>query len=289
MGQELGIEKIEEKFPGSLMQPKLEFDSVFPNLRSKIEAIIISNVGNEKFIALRDGLIEAIDENYEAVEITKNLQDDFTTIILSRSKGNNISKPVLGSFLSVINAGSPAMEFFDGFRQSYSTLDHPKSKEIHLNLELPQSWLGREGKRPNTLQQWTNQNGHGLRIINLVIRKEEGLIVNSSDLTEILNDPSSVQDLAPGEGYTIHKKQVSAIEMQPLLSLESSGPLGRGATDVTTYFMSHMVFFNERIINLNCMVINQELNAFQLNEEADKMRPLCNQVLNSFVLMNIYK
>ena len=71
------------------------------------------------------------------------------------------------NILSIQYYTNPVEEFFVGFKQNYSSKDHPKAKGVHFAFEVPKSWNGKEGKRPNTLEQWTSQNGWGFDIVNV--------------------------------------------------------------------------------------------------------------------------
>ena len=51
-----------------------------------------------------------------------------------------------------------------------------------------------------------------------------------------------------------------------------------------TYILIHNIYVDNKMFVLNCMVGSTENK--QISEEANTVRPLCDQVYNSIVIMN---
>lgn len=167
--QEFTIRRIEEKYPNSLLLPKLKFQAAFPKLKPKFNKIAESALGQQEFEKFYVSLKEQIENKLSQGEIDDKFVKHFYQTLLTRSEGN-VESPFLETFLSVLYLDSPFTEFSKGYKQKFSSLGHAKSKGVHVEFDLPKSWAGKEGKRPNTLQQWISQNGYGPESINIVIR-----------------------------------------------------------------------------------------------------------------------
>ena len=109
-----------------------------------------------------------------------------------------MKSPVLETFLSVLYFDQPQYEFLKGYKKKFSSLDHSKSKGVHVEFDLPKSWIGKEGKRPNVIQQWTSQNGYGSEFINLVIKDLGSHIATDREIVEIFEDKATLQQMVPG-------------------------------------------------------------------------------------------
>ena len=161
LGQTEAIKKIEKDFPNSLIKGKSAFNSSFPSILEKMEAVARLNFGVEKIAKFKIDMLNNLYEHLNTLVIDQSYIQKFDSDIIARADGQ-ISSPNLENILSIQYYTNPVEEFFVGFKQNYSSKEHPKAKGVHFAFEVPKSWNGKEGKRPNTLEQWTSQNGWGL-------------------------------------------------------------------------------------------------------------------------------
>lgn len=283
VGQELTIHRIKEKYPNSLLLPTLQFEIAFPELKSKFIEVGESAFGQQKFKKLYENLVEKIENKSSQYEIDEKFVTKFHQTLLDRSEGNIVS-PFLETFLSVLYLDSPFKEYVMGHKQSFSSLNHKKSKGVHVEFELPKSWGAKEGKRPNTLRQWTSQNGHGQEAINIVI-SDLPYALSDIEIETIFNDKDQSQ-FVPMPKFIMWDKYFSEIEGQKTVFMESSGLIKRGAAELYMYTQQVFIFFEDKQIVFTCAITDS--NNDIATAGGDLIRPLCNAVVNSVVLPELY-
>ncbi|WP_131826460.1 hypothetical protein, partial [Rodentibacter trehalosifermentans] len=78
---------------------------------------------------------------------------------------------------------------------TYTSNTH-KSKGLKLSLTLPNSWKGKDGKRPNVVQIFMDNEGKGLSSLTLLVRD------NNKELAELLRatDPKDIKEMFSQSG-----------------------------------------------------------------------------------------
>lgn len=66
---------------------------------------------------------------------------------------------------------APELEFATGFTGTFSSKGHSKAKGVELTVRYPLSWKQFEADRPNIVQKWTSDGGHGTDIFMVQVRK----------------------------------------------------------------------------------------------------------------------
>ena len=66
-----------------------------------------------------------------------------------------------------------SIQFTKGFTKVFKTENHPKAKGLDLQINVPISWYAREGKRPNVVQFFNNQNDFGDASLAFLIKDIE--------------------------------------------------------------------------------------------------------------------
>jgi hypothetical protein len=56
---------------------------------------------------------------------------------------------------------SPELEFDTGYTGTFLSKGHPKAKGVEFKIRYPLSWKQAEADRPNIIQKWTSDGGHG--------------------------------------------------------------------------------------------------------------------------------
>jgi hypothetical protein len=101
-------------------------------------------------------------------------------------------------------AADPAREFLDGHRATFSTMGHPKAKGVVFTIAYPLSWAAKEGERPNIVQRFISEHGHGLEMA-LILTKQLSLPADSvltyQDLRELFDVGILRGMLPPGATY----------------------------------------------------------------------------------------
>lgn len=109
---------------------------------------------------------------------------------------------VLRYLLAVRYSRNPGAEFADGFRQRFRTDGMGKAQGIRLGLQLPRSWLAKDGERPHIVQKWTSEGGTGNSMVLLDIRDAEGYNPSRSAMEKFVKS-GEARDVVP-EGGKVH-------------------------------------------------------------------------------------
>ena len=283
VGQEFTIRRIDEKYPNSLLVPNLKFENAFPKLKSKFDTIAISTMGQEEYEKFYVDLKEQIENELSQNIINDKVVWEFSQKLLARAEGN-IESPFLETFLSVAYLESPFTEFSKGYKQKFSSLGHAKSKGVHIDFDLPKSWAGKEGKRPNTLKQWTSQNGYGRESINIVI-KDLGFNPSDIEINSTFEDKDQLVDWVM-PGFTVVNSNLTTIEGQRTVFIESAGLFERGASKIYMYVQNAIIFFDDKLLTFTCSIGENDKAIIVFG--GNLIRPLCNAVLNSVVFPQLY-
>jgi|GEM_PF-1266698 len=276
MGQVKSIELIDELFPNRLISEKLKFDAAFPNIVEKMEQVAQNNFGSDYVEQHRKKAFKAINDHYSQIKIDTSLVNQFKNDLSRRAEGN-IASPVLEILLAVQFYDNPVAELLYGHGNRFSSTGHQKSKGVNILFDVPKSFSEKEGKRPNTLKQWTSQNGWGLEIINIVIN-DFGVTPTEDDVKAYANDENELaQSLMPG--MTLINTQFSYIENQPFITLVSQGEITRANATLEVVMAQSQIFYKDKLITLTCM---SEPN------RRSKIEALCNQIINSVVFPDLY-
>lgn len=288
LGQEYSLSRISKEFPelaANVDLARAQFDSTFPDIKTKLETQLKKAMGEKLFEEASTDLQRKFQETAGRHKITLGIATSFLEEVKSRSKGV-IESPALEYLLSVKYDAHPVGEFADGFRQRYQTNGTGKSQEIKLKLQLPRSWAAKEGERPHIVQKWISQNGTGLEMMHLDIRDTEGHTASNADV-EIFVSSGEVKGTVPSGGtyidsglFLLEKRKGYWIEMS--LVQERAG--------IKSYLHSsiHQIFFRGKAIGLMCQTWSSIEERAKADEAFKKIKPLCQQVLNSLVLLQAY-
>lgn len=171
MGQSKAINMIYNRFPGLSRELKIaeakfnaEFQSAYNNLNKIADKRLPnwSKIKNE---------ISRRSPNLDYSNVIKEDAQGFVDKLQARASGS-LPSPVLETLL-MFNPKyiqEPRLMFSDGYTKSYRSENSAKAKGIDLAIEYPASWKAEEGRRPNVVQKFTSENGHGLEMVTIVIK-----------------------------------------------------------------------------------------------------------------------
>lgn len=288
IGQEYSLLSIAKEFPeltGDVVLARAQFSSTFPDIKTKLEAQLKQNLGGKHFQEMRVSLQANLKEASSRQQITKEIATNFLKQIKDRSK-REIENPILEYLLAVKYATNPTGEFTDGFRQRYETKGIGKSQGIEVNLQLPRSWIGKDGERPHIVQKWVSENGTGLEMILLDIRDVQGYKPTKKEMKEFIGS-GEVKDLIP-EGATYVASGNFTLEMQNGYWVEMVTPLERAGIEMHQESLMYQFYFQGKAIGVMCQAGGLEADKTKINETFNRIKPLCQQVLNSLVLPQAY-
>ena len=189
LAQRLSLEYVKAEFPSLLPRADMatykfneNFGSAEENMRNALKNIV-GNKHNEVASAFEDitaSTLSALNEQQINFQEAENYLDE----IEARAEGN-IPSPIFETLLTYQFENRPAEEYIRGFRTTYRTAGHPKAKGLDFQIEVPQSWGSKEGRRPNIIQLFTNKRGRGFVNVSILVRdiaKEIGEELTREDL-----------------------------------------------------------------------------------------------------------
>lgn len=288
LGQEFSLSRIAKEFPelsGGVELARVQFGSTFPDIKTKLETQLKNAMGEKLFQETATNLRTKLRENLERQQITREIAANFIEQVKGRSRGE-IESPVLEYLLAVKYTANPVGEFADGYRQRYQTDGAGKSQGIKLNLQLPRSWAAKEGERPHIVKKWVSENGTGLEIIMLDIRDGQGYNPTKKEMEEFVRS-GEVKEAVP-EGATYVASGNFNLEMRTGYWVQMAMPLERAEMKLYQDVLMYQLFFRGKAIGLMCQVGGPVAEKSKVNEAFKRIRPLCQQVLNSLVLTQAY-
>lgn len=288
LGQEYSLSRIEHNFPElaiGVMLARAQFSATFPDIKIKLEAQLQSAMSDKQFEKTASTIQTKILEALALQPITKEIAANYFEQIKDRSKGK-IESPMLEYLLAVKYAVNPVGEFEDDFRQRYETDGTGKSQGIKLKLQLPRSWLGKDGERPHIVQKWVSENGTGLESIMLSIRDTEGYKPTNKNMKDFVNS-GEVKSTVP-EGATFVAAGNFNLEMKTGYWMQTTMSIERAGMKMYQDALIYQLPFRGKWIGVQCFVGGQEDEATRVDETFERIRPLCQQVLNSLVLTQAY-
>lgn len=288
LGQEFSLSRTAEEFPeltGGVKLAQAQFGSTFPDIKTKLETQLKKAMGEKLFQETATKLRTKLREILGNEKITRETAANFLEQVKRRSKGE-IESPILEYLLTVKYAVNPVGEFLDGFRQRYQTDGTGKSQGIRLNLQFPRSWIAKEGERPHIVQKWVSENGTGLEMITLDIRDAQGYNPNKKEIEEFVKS-GEVKDSVP-EGSTYVASGNFTLEMRTGYWVQMAMPLERARMKIYQEVLMYQFFFRGKAVGLMCGASGPENEKPKVKEAFKRIRPLCQQVLNSLVLTQAY-
>lgn len=289
LGQEASLARIERTYPDAAMQVEMArstFNAAFPDIKKKIEAELIAALTEPKFKQLRDEIVAKIRPLLTKQQITPQLAQQFLEQVKARAKGDEMEPEVLRYLLTVRYAANPVGEFFDGFRQRYKTDGTGKSQGLRFHLQIPRSWLIKEGERPHVVQKWVSEGGTGLSNIILMVQDTGGETPGRAEMDQFVRS-GEIRESEPDGSKYIDGGAFSQ-ERSAGYWIDMAMPQERAGMKMYSRGRMYLLFFRGKAISVMCMATSAEKEEVKVTAAAVKLNPLCQQVMNSVVLDQAY-
>jgi len=285
--QDNSLTRIAKEFPDlawGVESARSQFNSTFPHIKTKLEDQIKRALGERGLQELVSKLSQ-IKESHGRLKITREIASDLIEQVKARAKGQ-IESPVLEYLLAVKYESNPVGEYLDGFRQRFQTDGTGKSQGIKLALQAPRSWVVEDGERPHIVKKWVSENGTGTESIILDIRDGQGFNPTKKEMEEIVRS-SDLKEIIP-EGYSYVSSGYFTIEKRPGYWLQMTSLGERADVHYFQHVLKYQFFFRGKAIGLLCSAMGHASDRAVVDETFKRIRPLCQQVINSFVLLQAY-
>lgn len=175
-GQRLSLNQLRQMFPDletQIMLTEMQWNSAFKEAEEGVEARL-KVFAPDEWADARTKIIAQIEPilRQQNSKSTREMAINFLEVVQQRAKGVLDSpnrEMLLASHPQFVK--SPEQEFAAGYTGTFSSKGHPKAKGVELTFRYPLSWKQLEADRPNIVQKWTSDGGHGTDIFMLQIRK----------------------------------------------------------------------------------------------------------------------
>jgi len=265
------------------------FTNSYGKAKVKMREYLISFYGIEKLQNFEKDFSDVLTENSSSMlseMSTEYSARQVLDILDKRSKGN-IPPDELKTILSFQFIDNPLLEFTKGYKYTYKTKNHSKSKGTDWQLEIPLSWKAEEGDRPNIIQKFTNDCGDGFQIIMLMVQNLPPENCNlTDDQIELLREESAIKSMIPKNSEFISYTKISIESYKGgMIIFESI----KTRLDLTIKMRCCMFFFltDDMMYQIMCMVSSDD-NKKDLSKEMDISLPLFKSVVNTIVINNKY-
>ena len=270
---------------GSVDLARVHLGSTFPDIKAKLETQLKQALGEKLFQETRATLQTKLKGTLDRQLITMEIAGNFLQQVKGRSKGE-IESPVLEYLLAVKYTANPVGEYSDRFRQRYETDGTGKSQGIKVNLQLPRSWLRKDGERPHIVQKWESENGTGLETIHLDIRDGQGYNPTKKEMEEFVRSGEVKGAVPDGSSYIASGN--FTLEKQNGYWIQMSTSLDRAGMKIYQNALMYQFFFRGKAIGIMCQAAGSENEKSKIDDAFKRIQPLCQQVLNSVVLPQAY-
>jgi len=162
----------------------------------------------------------------------------------------------------------------------YSTLNNPRAKGLDLKIRIPNSFILKDGYRPNVALKFIDAN---LNMIMVLIYKSPdfiGVEFNQSNYEEFCE--SNIADMSKNNMLSrLISCDMLVIENLPAVSMVGEILGKRLNLEITSYNNTYFVFYRDYLIEINFVSVDMQ-----------KLLTLENtiyQVLNSIVINDMYR
>ena len=292
-GQQASLELIEGKYPDlarKVMESSFAFNtSALGESFGGVERELSDELG-DKWPAMKQMMESQIQELIEGQQFTKDQAADFLGIVKRRAKGeltDTIRSVLLSANLRY--KSNPGLELIEGWKQTYRTKGHAKSKGLDFSVSFPLSWSKREGNRPNIVQFFQSGAGHGPIMCNLMVTAvttPAGYRPTQEDLEELFNT-TELKDMVSDDGVFVYAKSI-VLEGSPAGILVSDQTMQRMDFSRTIRMTQFITFHNNALISIQFMLGNEQNPTESLAERQQKYLPTFLTIANTFVLNDRY-
>lgn len=269
MAQTYSLQYISKKFPElarDVIRIQAEFDYLFKSSLENIDAIMSKE--NQNWEAAKPQLVTALRKQVDDSNVTITEARAFIQEVSSRIKGK-IPSPYLETLLIYKSSfmAEPALEFLQGYRRTFSTESHPKSKGVNFHIQYPSSWKAQEGRRPNIISVIKSENGRGGEMIMLLVEKipvAETEKPTASELKELFSAPMMKQML-PSNAKLISSVPIK-LDGLPGATVTADIEEQRLDVIIKMRVLYYILLFKNNLIHIQCSVVlsGNESNMLQV-------------------------
>lgn len=288
VGQEHTLDRVAKEHPeleSAVHLARARFSLAFPDIGTRLAAELRGAMGSENFDQFARQATDTMRATLDRQPITSAAAAEFIREVEARARGD-IESPVLEYLLAVKYAANPGNELADGFHQRFDTDGTGRARGIRLSLRLPRSWIARDGERPHIVKKWTSEGGTGREIVMLDVRDAEGYEPDKREIERFLRS-GEVKEVVP-EGAALIASGAFTVEGRPGYWADMRLRQERVGVALYQRMLMYQLFFRGRAIGVMCQTVGSPREAARVDESLSRLRPVCQQVVNSLVLHQAY-
>ncbi len=288
-GQRLSLAHLREKFPDlepQIVLTELQWNNAFKEAEEGVE-LRLQTLLSDQWSETRSKMIAQFEPTVteQNLKATHDQATRFLEIVQQRAKGGLDSptrEMLLASHPKFVK--SPELEFISGYTGIYSSKDHPKAKGVEVTLRYPLSWKQMEADRPNIVQKWTSDGGHGNDIFMLLIKKFP-TTPTPDEAAAMFTELSAKEILGEGElvSYTTSKLEKLPIGIIQFKQAMKRLDITMEARGVCYYLICEDSFI---LLQLMCYSPGEPEKG---DLRVKQLEPLLRLMVNSVVLPGTYK
>ena len=292
-GQLYRLDRVERHHPDlqtSIFIARKEFTGAFPDFEENVRRTFLSWGAKEEDISLmRKSMMDSITPMIEREPIGRESAQAFIETVKQRSKGKDIPEDILQYLLAAAFMDRPEQEISRGWREEFTTLNHPKAKGVTVQLRPPKSFKRQEGDRPNIVSKWTSEAGNGMEMLMLMVLNSDEKPLSRKQIEEDirLGDRSEIKQSLKGAGTVVALRPFTQ-ELAAGYIAEVQSDLERAGLEISLRQRQFVLFTPGRAIMFACQVGAPRREASQLESRMKRLSELCRQVANSLVLPQQY-
>lgn len=158
--------------------------------------------------------------------------------------------------------------------------DHPKAKNVNLELKAPLGWEVKEGDRPNVVKKFVKDAN-----TYLILIKENVTYFSKKQSKEMLKDKNVINELVSEScsfliNPTVLNQSVETVDNYPSVEFKVKGNIERTGKKISVIMKCWVVFYEDKIIILQSMGLD--------NLEYKSLDQLYSLITNSVVFPDQY-
>lgn len=290
MGQEYSLNLLKNKFPQlgkDILLVKTKFDMYFAPSIKMIDSIL--NKENSQWQKIKTNLNNQIRAVLNVDGIDYNDALSFIKSVEKRALGE-MPVEIRGTLLTFnpIYISHPEQEYFDNYIFRYSSINNSKAKGLNFHIDFPMSWVAKEGNRPNVVQKFVSQNGHGFALAIILVNNLDGITnVSESDVKELLN-PQYLKKLLPKNSRLISSGFIS-IDNLPGIFQEYKDYNQQLDDKIILHTISYDLFYKNKKISLQFSVGSSADRENEIDKLFSTYDALFKLIARNFVLKTQWK
>ena len=294
VAQQTSLELIEKKYPGLAKDVRgawFSFSSTALGESIKGVEERLAKLLGSKWSKYKKDMIAQIDTLVGGQDFTRQQAVAFLQEVRQRARGG-MPESILATLLSAHSRFSknPGLELLTGWKQTFRTKGHPKAKGVDFSISFPLSWSKREGYRPNIIQFFQSDAGHGSITCILMVKNiplPAGYNLSENELKEFFQS-SELRHMVPEGGTFIDAKSI-VLEGAPAGMLVFDQTVQRLDLTLTTRMTQFVTIQEKSMILIQFMIPKLPDSKESLDELQAKQRQNFGAIVNTLVLNDRYR